>query len=118
MVPLTQVSGSYVETDRTSFYTSPRGVTSKESKGVVLNIGIKLLPDRAALYNLKGLELFGNNTVASEYDGSSVYVVVPEYTSKSLTAGDILRSLPAVSTENEDTVGILLPPFAYFAKKF
>ena len=89
-----------------------------ESRDSEIYKDIKLLPDREASYNLKGLNLFANDTGTGEYDVSSVYVVVPEYTSKSIRAGDILSKVPSVRSEDEKTIGILVPPFGYFAKKF
>lgn len=31
---------------------------------------------------------------------------------------DILQAVPSISTENNQTLGLLIPPFAYFAKRF
>lgn len=77
---------------------------------------IELLPDRDAVYTVRGLYMFGVENVPGNYEITTVRA--PEFKAKSLTAGDILRSIPSVSTDNEHTVGILLPPFGYFVKKF
>jgi len=31
---------------------------------------------------------------------------------------DILKAVPSISTEDNKTLGLLIPPFAYFAKRF
>lgn len=41
-----------------------------------------------------------------------------EYQPDSLDKGDILKAIPSISTEDDKTLGILVPPFAYFSKKF
>lgn len=41
-----------------------------------------------------------------------------EYEPDSLDKGDILKAIPSISTEDDKTLGILVPPFAYFSKKF
>lgn len=40
------------------------------------------------------------------------------YPSPKRGADDILSKVPSVSSEDEKTIGILVPPFGYFAKKF
>ena len=114
---VTRAGANYVEIGHMSLYASQDGKADIKSGSAGSVMEIKLLPDRVATYNLKGLRLFENNGGASEYDMSSLSVA-PEYESKSVTAADILRKVPSVSTDNEETIGILLPPFAYFAKKF
>ena len=41
-----------------------------------------------------------------------------EIKSGKLKKDDILKSVPSISTEDKKTLGLLIPPFAYFAKKF
>jgi len=111
-----QLVASHLETDHTSFYTSakevsPRPVTKDDTF-------IKLLPDRADLLNSNGLKLFGDNRGIDGNELSRIKVVVPEYKANSVTVGDILRSIPVPSIKNEQTLGVIIPPFAYFAKKF
>lgn len=43
---------------------------------------------------------------------------ISEYEAGSLEKGDILKAVPSISTEDDKTLGILVPPFAYFSKKF
>jgi hypothetical protein len=116
------VIASHVETDRTSFYTSAKEVSSQPvTKDDTFNKEIKLLPDRADLHNSNGFKLFGDERDKkgiSGYELSRIKVVVSEYKEYSVTAGDILRSIPVVSIKDEQTLGVIIPPFAYFAKKF
>jgi hypothetical protein len=117
-----QVGASHVETEHTSFYISAKEVAPQPvTKDDAFNKGIKLLPDRADLLNSNGFKLFGNQRDKTGIDGielSRIKVIVPEYKANSVTVGDILRSIPAVSIEDEQTLGVIIPPFAYFAKKF
>jgi len=48
------------------------------------------------------------------YDESDV----PEVKTEKLKKEDILSAVPSISTEDNKTLGLLIPPFAYFAKKF
>ncbi len=41
-----------------------------------------------------------------------------EVKTEKLRKEDILRAVPSISTEDNKTLGLLIPPFAYFAKKF
>ena len=41
-----------------------------------------------------------------------------EIKTEKLKKEDILRAVPSISTEDNKTLGLLIPPFAYFAKKF
>jgi hypothetical protein len=41
-----------------------------------------------------------------------------EIKTEKLRKEDILRAVPSISTEDNKTLGLLIPPFAYFAKKF
>ena len=43
---------------------------------------------------------------------------VEEYQSEAIKKEDILRTIPSISTEDNKTLGLLIPPFAYFAKRF
>ncbi len=114
-----QIIESHLETDRTSYYTSAKEVSPQPvTKDDTL---IKLLPDRADLLNSNGLKLFGDERDKTGIDGnelSRIKVVTPEYKANSVTVGDILRSIPVVSIKDEQTLGVIIPPFAYFAKKF
>lgn len=58
------------------------------------------------------------NTVASGEGYGSLSPSVLEYKSGSLEAGDILHSIPSITTKDEKMLGVLIPPFAYFSKKF
>jgi len=116
------VIASHVETDRTSFYTSAKELSPKPvTMDDTFNKEIKLFPDRADLLNSNGLKLFGDERDKTGIDGnelSRIKVVVPEYKPNSVTVGDILSSIPAISIKDEQTLGVIIPPFAYFAKKF
>jgi hypothetical protein len=117
-----QVVASYVEEDHTSFYTSAKELSPQPvTKDDTFNKEIKLLPDRAGLLNSNGFKLFGDerdNKGIDGYELSRIKVIVPEYKANSVTAGDILRSIPAIAITDEQTLGVIIPPFAYFAKKF
>ncbi|MGB3729354.1 MAG: hypothetical protein WBA70_08925 [Thermodesulfobacteriota bacterium] len=41
-----------------------------------------------------------------------------EIKTEKLQKEDILKAVPSLSTEDNKTLGLLIPPFAYFAKKF
>jgi hypothetical protein len=41
-----------------------------------------------------------------------------EIKKESLKKEDILKAVPSISTEDNKTLGLLIPPFAYFAKRF
>ena len=81
----------------------------------------KLLPDLNDGYYIDGIKLALNQEDNSEADETEfIYakVVIPEYETQSIDAGDILRSIPSIITEDNKTLGLIIPPFAYFAKKF
>ena len=59
-----------------------------------------------------------DNTGVEETGFIYTKTVTPEYETESIKAGDILRSIPSISTEDNKTLGLIIPPFAYFAKKF
>ena len=111
-----QVVPKDTQTYSTSYYTS-----IKEVNPHVDDVFIKLMPERFDLVNSYGLKLFGGEgDMKGLYTNKSVRVkvVVPEYKANSITAGDILCSLPVLSIKDEQTLGVIIPPFAYFAKKF
>jgi hypothetical protein len=116
------VASHVVETEDASFYTSAKEVSPQPvTKYGIFDKGIKLLPDRAGLLNSNGLKLFGDERDKTGIDGnelSRIKVVTPEYKANSVTVGDILRSIPVLSIKDEQTLGVIIPPFAYFAKKF
>jgi hypothetical protein len=41
-----------------------------------------------------------------------------EIKTEKLKKEDILNAVPSISTKDNKTLGLLIPPFAYFAKKF
>ncbi len=41
-----------------------------------------------------------------------------EIKTEKLRKEDILRAVPSISAEDNKTLGLIIPPFAYFAKKF
>ncbi|GJM16350.1 MAG: hypothetical protein DHS20C13_16770 [Thermodesulfobacteriota bacterium] len=41
-----------------------------------------------------------------------------EIKTEKLKKEDILSAVPSITTEDNKTLGLLIPPFAYFAKKF
>ena len=41
-----------------------------------------------------------------------------EIKKESLKKEDILKAVPSISTQDNKTLGLLIPPFAYFAKRF
>jgi hypothetical protein len=57
----------------------------------------------------------------SQWGETEFYYAKPEdleIKSGKLKKDDILKAVPSISTEDKKTLGLLLPPFAYFAKKF
>ena len=103
------------QTDSSSYNTSVKEVNTYD------DVFIKLLPETSDLVNSYGLKLFGDEGDMKRLYGNKSFrikAVVTEYRANSVTAGDILRSLPVVSIKDEQTIGIIIPPFAYFAKKF
>lgn len=103
------------QTDSSSYNTSVKEVNTYD------DVFIKLLPETSDLVNSYGLKLFGDEGDMKRLYGNKSFrikAVVTEYRANSVTAGDILRSLPVVSIKDEQTLGIIIPPFAYFAKKF
>jgi len=79
-----------------------------ETTGTVVDktnyIGIELLPDLADGYN--ELEFIYAKSATTEYE------------TKSIEKEAILRTIPSISTDDNKTLGLIIPPFAYFAKKF
>lgn len=79
-----------------------------------------------ALFRINGFEIDdtesdimeNNNTVASGVEFSGLSPSLVEYKPDSIKAGDILSSIPSITTKDEKTIGLLIPPFAYFSKKF
>ncbi len=62
----------------------------------------------------------GANNYSETYQTEFVYDEsdVPEVKTEKLKKEDILSAVPSISTEDNKTLGLLIPPFAYFAKKF
>ena len=60
-----------------------------------------------------GEESFSSGADLVGLDGEAA-----EYKPGSLDKGDILKAVPSITTEDDKTLGILVPPFAYFSKKF
>lgn len=111
-----QLVSNDTQTDISSYNTSVKEVNPNAD-----DVFIKLLPERSDLVNSYGLKLFGDEGDMKRLYGNKSFrikAVVTEYKANSFTAGDILRSLPVVSIKDEQTIGIIIPPFAYFAKKF
>jgi hypothetical protein len=82
---------------------------------------IKLLPDFNDGYYVDGIKIArvqGDNSESDETGFIYAKAAMPGYETESIEAGDILRSIPSITTENNKTLGLIIPPFAYFAKKF
>lgn len=81
-----------------------------------------------APFNVNGFEVgmfdtdgpVDENAYATEEDlgVDGLDAEVSEYEADTLKAGDILKAVPSIATKDEKTLGILVPPFAYFSKKF
>ena len=72
-------------------------------------------------YYVDGIKLTrydGDNSEADETEFIYAKASIPEYETESIKARDILRSIPSITTEDNKTLGLIIPPFAYFAKKF
>ncbi len=92
-----------------------------DTNDTALKKEIKLLADLNDGYYADGIKLArneGDNTGVDETEFVYTKAAVSEYETESIEAGDILRSIPSISTEDNKTLGLIIPPFAYFAKKF
>ncbi len=81
----------------------------------------KLLPDLNDGYDAEGIKLArndGDDFGADETEFTFTKTVMPEYETESIKASDILRTIPSITTQDNKTLGLIIPPFAYFAKKF
>ena len=43
---------------------------------------------------------------------------ISDYKPESLNSRDILRSVPSITSKDNKTLGLVIPPFAYFKTKF
>ncbi len=89
---------------------------------------VQFFDSGSALFSIDGFEI--GKLDSNEPEDDSTYATeedlgvggldseVSEYESDSLKAGDILKAVPSITTKDEKTLGILVPPFAYFSKKF
>jgi hypothetical protein len=92
-----------------------------DTNDITLEEEIKLLPDLNDGYSAEGIKLArvqGDNSEGDEMEFIFTKTVIPQYETESLKASDILGAIPNISTEDNKTLGLLIPPFAYFAKKF
>jgi len=92
-----------------------------DTNDVVPNKEIRLLPNLNDGYFVDGIKLTrydGDNPEADETEFIYAKASIPEYETESIKARDILRSIPSITTEDNKTLGLIIPPFAYFAKKF
>lgn len=72
-----------------------------------------------SFFRLEGLVHNGTKVENPETEITfSTEMTVSDYQPDSLDKGDILKAIPSISTEDDKTLGILVPPFAYFSKKF
>jgi len=88
---------------------------------ITLEEEIKLLPDFNDGYYVDSIKIARNerdNSSADETEFTFTKSVMSEYETKSIDARDILRSIPSITTEDNKTLGLIIPPFAYFAKRF
>ena len=100
----------------------PRGYNKEK----LFKTTVQSFESGSAPFSIKGFEIEGfdgakpgaDSTYASGEDFGGLDANVTEYESGSLEAGDILKAVPSISTKDEKTLGILVPPFAYFSKKF
>lgn len=92
-----------------------------DTNDTALKKRVKLLPDLNDGYYIDGIKIAkvqGDSSEADETEFIYAKAAMPEYEAESIEAGDILRSIPSISTEDNKTLGLIIPPFAYFAKKF
>lgn len=101
-------------------------ISSEFDKEKLYKSAVESFDSDSELFSVYGFEVaeFGDdesesgNTYASGEDLGGLDREVSDYESDSLKAGDILRAVPSITTKDEKTLGILMPPFAYFSKKF
>lgn len=78
--------------------------------------------DRTSIYPSTEIDNFSFDTsgLHEPDDGEFLYTkpVDLEVKQKRLKKEDILKSVPSISTEDNKTLGLLIPPFAYFSKRF
>ena len=78
--------------------------------------------DRTSIYPLMNIDNFSFDTggLHEPQDGEFLYIKPAdlEVKQKRLKKEDILKAVPSISTEDYKTLGLLIPPFAYFAKRF
>jgi len=92
-----------------------------DTNHIVLKKEIKLLPDLTDVYSVDGIKLARvQQDELRSFEKEVIFnnPAIPEYETETIDAGDILRSIPGISTEDNKTLGLIIPPFAYFAKKF
>jgi hypothetical protein len=95
-------------------------------KDKLFNTTVKSFNAGQALFTINGFELdeTENNTLEikiaadSREELSALAPSAVEYKSEPMKASDILRNIPSITTEDDRTIGVLIPPFAYFSKKF
>lgn len=79
-------------------------------------------PDEFFLENFMQLNVFSvdtnNNSITEETEFVYLESQAPEVNTEKLKKENILKAVPSISTEDNKTLGLLIPPFAYFAKKF
>lgn len=72
-----------------------------------------------ALFRIDGFVLDPEDISQPDADVNfSTELEASQYQPDSLNKGDILKAIPSITTEDDKTLGILVPPFAYFSKKF
>jgi len=101
-------------------------IPRKFDKEMLFKMSVQSFDSCSTLFSVNGFEIEEfdrvehevDNTYASGKDFDGLSAGVTEYESGSLETGDILKAIPSISTKDEKTLGILVPPFAYFSKKF
>ena len=84
------------------------------------NMGKPLIsgPDVGFEFVVRDEEEEDENTEGERMESKQLEAEVARYESSSLEKGDILKAVPSITTKDDKTLGIFVPPFAYFSKKF
>ncbi|MCK5392563.1 MAG: hypothetical protein KAJ31_09045 [Deltaproteobacteria bacterium] len=79
-------------------------------------------PDDSLIEQFMETNDFSADTKIYSEDNETAFVYTNseelEIKAEKLKKEDILSAVPSISTEDNKTLGLLIPPFAYFAKKF
>lgn len=79
-----------------------------------------MLTSKATIDASEAYESIETTSYFESYQREILYSEPENLTVKkeNLKKEDILKAVPSISTDDNKTLGLLIPPFAYFAKRF